>query len=463
MQTLDTTTAIIALAFLVVAFLIGSVTDLHMGIMAIVATSVVGPLVFHDSISKVQSGFPLGLFFTLLGVTYMFALANNNGTVNWIVAMGLRVVAGRAALFPFVMFVITAILTAIGAATPAAAAILMPIALGFNRQNNINPMPMAQAVIQGATAGSLSPLGVYGIIINSVVKRSGAKLLDIYNPTISWMLAIFVCFSIVVITWLLYRSPGPSVAEAEAADRSNIDDAGVEDALVDEEFGAQKAGAANAEDISKMKLNAERALTLIGILTMAALVVLGPIIIKRNFDVGLTALAVGAVLTLFFPKSAKGSVMQIAWPTILLVGGIVTYISMLERHGIIKWLGDMAAGLGNPKFSSIIILFIGALVSAFASTTGILGALIPLSVPFLVPAGGGPAAISATMLIGALAISSSTVDCSPFSTNGALGVANAAHQGDYVYKGLFSWSWILIFGTPIITWAAMILPPWGNG
>ena len=66
------------------------------------------------------------------------------------------------------------------------------------------------------------------------------------------------------------------------------------------------------------------------------------------------------------------------------------------------------------------------------------------------------------MLIGALAISSATVDCSPFSTNGALAVANGAHQGDFIYKALFKWSWILIIGTPLVTWAAMILPPWGG-
>lgn len=462
MAEIDTTTAIIALAVLVVAFLIGSVTDLHMGIMAIVATSIAGPLIFNDTISAVQRGFPLGLFFTLLGVTYLFALANNNGTVNWIVAMGLRMVAGRARLFPFVMFGITAILTAIGAATPAAAAILMPIALGFNRQNNINPMPMAQAVIQGATCGSFSPMGVYGAIINSVVKRSGQELLDLYNPTVTWLVSIVACLAIVLVTWMLYRGEGPTEAEVAAMARGDIDDQMVEDALIDEEFGAQKAGATNAEDISKMTLNAERGATLAGIAIMALLVIIGPMTIGQTFDVGLTALAVGAVLTLLFPKSAKGSVMQIAWPTILLVGGIVTYISMLERHGIIQWLGDTAANLGNPKIAAVIILFIGALVSAFASTTGILGALIPLSVPFLAPADGSPAAISATMLIGALAISSSTVDCSPFSTNGALGVANAAHQGDFVYKGLFKWSWILIFGTPLVTWAAMILPPWGG-
>ena len=47
------------------------------------------------------------------------------------------------------------------------------------------------------------------------------------------------------------------------------------------------------------------------------------------------------------------------------------------------------------------------MVSAFASTTGILGALIPLAVPFL---DGPDAVLGVVALVTALAISSSVVD-----------------------------------------------------
>ncbi|MDN5558478.1 MAG: anion permease, partial [Ruaniaceae bacterium] len=387
---------------------------------------------------EIQQGFPLSLFFTLLGVTYLFALATNNGTVNWLVKGGLRMVGGHAAVFPFVMFGVTALLTAIGAATPAAAAILMPIALSFSRRNGLNPLPMAQAIIQGATAGSFSPMGVYGVIVNSVVERSGDQLVALYNPTVTWVVVIAVSLIIVVITWLMYQRPAPANEDADDDSALKRD---THDAL---------------GEVPWHHLNVQRGATVAGIVIMALLVLV------FGFDVGLTALTVGAVLTLLFPKSAKGSITQIAWPTILLVGGIVTYVSMLERQGIIQWVGDSAAGLGDPKMAAIIILLIGAIVSAFASTTGILGALIPLSVPFLVMADGTPAAISATMLIGALAVASSAVDVSPFSTNGALAVANASYQSEYVYKKLFAWCWALIVAVPLLAWAVMILPSWGG-
>lgn len=75
------------------------------------------------------------------------------------------------------------------------------------------------------------------------------------------------------------------------------------------------------------------------------------------------------------------------------------------------------------------------MVSAFASTTGIIGALIPLAVPFLLTD-----QVSAVGLIAALAISSSVVDCSPFSTNGALVVANTEPDlRDMVFRRLMQW------------------------
>lgn len=430
----STASAIISLLVLALVFVVGTVSKLQMGIAAIVAATIVGPLVFGESVAELESGFPLSLFFTLVGVTYLFSIATNNGTVNWIVGQGLKLIKGQAKWFPFVMFGVTALLTAIGAATPAAAAILMPIALGFSRRNELNPLPMAMAIIQGATAGSFSPMGVYGIIVGSVVNRSGEQLIALYQPMITWPIVFLISFAIFLASWFMYRQPAP----------------------VDEDADPEEITLEDHPELDNRETSIERVVTVIGIVIMAMLVLV------FGFDVGLTALAIGAALTLLFPKSAKGSVTHIAWPTILLVGGIVTYVSMLERQGVIEWIGHLAAGLGTPKIAAIIILFVAAIVSAFASTTGILGALIPLSVPFLVTVGGAPAAVSATMLIGALSVSASAVDVSPFSTNGALAVANASYQSDYVYKRLFIVSWILIFLVPIGSWALMILPPWGG-
>lgn len=102
----------------------------------------------------------------------------------------------------------------------------------------------------------------------------------------------------------------------------------------------------------------------------------------------------------------------------------------------------------------MLICLIGAVVSAFASTTGILGALIPIAIPFLLSG-----EIGAVGLIAALAISSSVVDSSPISTSGALVTASAPEeQREAVFRRLMQWGLCMAAITPLLTWLIFILP-----
>ena len=82
--------------------------------------------------------------------------------------------------------------------------------------------------------------------------------------------------------------------------------------------------------------------------------------------------------------------------------------------------GAGIAQLGDPLVVGLLLCYVGAVTSAFASSAGILGALIPLAVPFMATGGVGT-----TGLVVALAVSATVVDATPFSTVGALVVANA--------------------------------------
>ena len=76
-----------------------------------------------------------------------------------------------------------------------------------------------------------------------------------------------------------------------------------------------------------------------------------------------------------------------------------------------------------------------------------------LAVPFL-SQGGFPAA----GFVLALAISVTVVDSSPFSTAGALVVANARpDERDAVFRGLLIWGGAMVLSAPIITWLIFIV------
>jgi di/tricarboxylate transporter len=192
------------------------------------------------------------------------------------------------------------------------------------------------------------------------------------------------------------------------------------------------------------------------ILTLVGIVALIAVALAFDVDVGFVALTIAAILAFFNPGIAKEAVNKIAWPTVLLICGIVMYVGLLETLGSIDWLGEQVATINSALIAALLICYVGGVVSAFASTTGILAALIPLAVPLL-----ETGAIGAVGLIIALSISSSVVDSSPFSTSGALTVANtpASHR-DLVFRRLMQWGMSMVLIAPLIAWLVFVAPDW---
>ena len=136
---------------------------------------------------------------------------------------------------------------------------------------------------------------------------------------------------------------------------------------------------------------------------------------------------------------------------------MLTFVGVLEEAGTIGFVSDGVAHLGMPLLAALLICYIGAMVSAFASSTAILAALIPLAVPFL-----SSGEIGAVGVIAALAVAATIVDVSPFSTNGALVLANAPEDVDNeeFYKQILAYSGIVVVAGPAIAWLVMVLPGW---
>ncbi|SCK44278.1 SLC13 family permease [Streptomyces sp. WMMB 322] len=470
---------VIAIIGLVLVFAVATFTSVHMGALAIVAAFVIGSGFVGRSADDIFGGFPGDLFVVLVGVTFLFAIANNNGTVNWLVQSATRAVGGRIALIPWVMFLVTAVLTATGAVVPAAVGIIAPIGMGFCVRYRINPVLMGLLIINGASAGGFSPISIFGSITNGVVSRNELA----GNPTLLFVSSFL--FNVVLSLVVFFLFGGRSLMGRRAEDTQNATESGDGEggSLVtagapagsgekpgketDGGTGATavKGGGAPApvtapsgaggttaveEEEEAAQLTGIRALTLLGLVGM----VVGTLFF--DLDPGLMALTVGVVLTLVNPASAKGAVDACAWSTVLLVCGIVTFVTMMEDMGTIDFLGDSVAGINAPLLAALLICFIGAVVSAFASTTGILGALIPLAVPFL--QGGHVGAVG---MIIALAVSSSVVDSSPFSTSGALVTANApAEQREMVFKKLMIWGFSMVAVAPPVTWLLFVIPGW---
>ncbi len=443
---------LISIIVLIAVFLISTTLGINMGVLGVVAAFGLGTAL-GVSEDDIFAGFPGDLFVILVGVTLLFGIASNNGTVDWLIQAAVRAVKGRAIAIPWVFFLVTAILTASGAVVPGAVAIVAPIALGFAVQYGINPVLMGLFVINGATAGGFSPVSVFGSIVNGVVEREdlaeNAMLLFASSFIFNFLLC-FVVFFLFGGRNLLGRrvEPGETVDDDERSGRFEREVQDREKAGTGPKPIA--GGAATTAPAEVPELDRDKILTLVGI---ASLIVVA---LAFDVDVGFVAFSIAAVLMLISPKARKGAVEKVAWSTVLLICGIVMYVGLLEEIGTIDWLGEQVATLDRALLAALLICYVGAVVSAFASTTGILGALIPLAVPFL-----ETGAVGAVGLIIALAISSSVVDSSPFSTSGALTVANTpAEHRERVFKRLMQWGMSMVVIAPPIVWLVFVVPGW---
>src|ERR1700712_3885364 len=133
---------LIAIIVLAAIFLLGTVRSVNLGVLALVGSFGGGVWAFGIKGPDVLDGFPANLFVILVGVTYLFAIAKRNGTVDWLVQRSVRAVRGGVAALPGVMFLLSGALGALGALSPAAVAIIAPIGMAFAARYRINPLLM---------------------------------------------------------------------------------------------------------------------------------------------------------------------------------------------------------------------------------------------------------------------------------------------------------------------------------
>jgi len=451
---------VLSIIILAAMFLLATVLPLNMGALAFVGAFLLGAVVLGMSTNEILANFPGGLFLTIVGVTYLFAIAQNNGTIDLLVRGSVKLVGSRVALIPWVMFAITAVITAVGALSPAAVAIIAPIALSFAGKYKISPLLMGMMVIHGAQAGGFSPIAVYGVTVNGILAKTDLA----FSPTALFLSSLI--FNLVIALVLFVVLGGKNLMSSkvghfveQAAEARMAVSVGAKAAGGDVPFKGFGSGMYGPRDPAGDGIAAtkERKDRIPQLVTIAGLIVLAVVALGFKMDVGFVSITIAIVLALVSPAAQKGAINKISWSTVLLICGMLTFVGVLEEAGTIEFVSSGVAGMGMPLLAALIICFIGAIVSAFASSTAILAALIPLAVPFL-----STGEIGAVGVICALAVSATIVDVSPFSTNGALVLANAPEgvDKDQFYKRILGYSGIVIVAGPVLAWLALVVPGW---
>src|SRR3712207_885528 len=325
---------LISILALVAMFAVATVLPVNMGVLAFVGAGIIGTTVAGLGTDEIIGTFPGDLFLTLVGITFLFAVAQNNGTIDWLVQMAVRVVRGRVAAIPWIMFLIAAILTAVGAVSPGAVAIVAPIALGFAAQYGISPLLMGLMVIHGAQAGGFSPSSIYGGITNGVVETAGLPL----NQYVTMGASFAVNF---VVSALLFAVLGGrkllrqrvDTAGEPAGEAPLLPAEGAHVVVTSPQKGPQAYGDAEAQAMTEWRAEAEhapdslldehlsdpvpsgsrphQALTVVGLLALA---VATPVFDLSSAEVGFVAISIGAVLAVLQPHLQRSAAGQVTWP-----------------------------------------------------------------------------------------------------------------------------------------------------
>jgi di/tricarboxylate transporter len=81
---------LISVIILALMFAIATWRDVNMGVLGLVAAFVLGTFFLNLEINDVWKGFPADLFVALVGLTYLFGFAQNNGAIDVLVTWSMR-------------------------------------------------------------------------------------------------------------------------------------------------------------------------------------------------------------------------------------------------------------------------------------------------------------------------------------------------------------------------------------
>lgn len=397
--------ASVALFALVFAIILGIKTDINLGIICIALAYLIGHFtVGIPSADIYMQGWPLKLFFMLLGMTLLFGIARINGTFTILAEQICSLSFGSRKLMCLIIFVFCALVSMVGVGTIVTPAILLPLIVEIAREEQI-PEPLALVLgIAGAIAGGMSPLAPTGIIGTNLAAKIGVTN---YTPI------FFIC----LITYSL------------------------ETIFFFALLGGLKLKRSAPRPRPSFRLNKNQALTMLVIM----IVVLSILVFK--LDLGMTAFTGAAILLILKAADEKEAIAGIAWVTLMLICGVSILVNVITVSGGIDLLSSLLVKIMNGRTAPPVINTLAGLMSAVSSASGVVMPTLIPTIPGIVEKLGG--ATNAQILTAAVVVGSHSVVYSPLSTMGAIGMS--ASSGDIDRQKLFAQLMMIAFVSLIFT------------
>ena len=363
-----------SLIVLVAVIAVSAITKKNAGILAIMASFVFATIAAANGVdikvSKIVSGgWPMSVFFIVMATTFLFGIANLNGTTKALSQNIACLARGNARVLPLLFFVLGAVISAAGAGG-LIVAVIMPVALYVAVDNGIPVLMMSLVTMGGIMVGGLSPLAINGIVASQLSAEQG---ITNYNPLWAAYAVSMTIFSLGA--YLL--------------------------------LGGLKC--------KKMTT------------TLVAIVAVVVCVVFFGMDIGLVCFTCAGILLMLNVADQKKAIAAIPWATILLIGGMAVLISVVKTCGGIDFLSDKLSNVMGPRSAQPIFVILGGLMGAVSSGTGV---VMPTLIPLASELAGQLGTVSAQKLIVGVIVGTNGVVISPLSTVGGIAVGSAPEAVD---------------------------------
>ncbi len=403
--------------------------DLNVGFLGIGFAILVGGLWGGLTGAKVMSSFPLSLFMILVGVTFLFGMAQTNGTMEKLTAYSVRMCKGNTALVPLIVYVLTTFVTTIGPGNIAGCALMAPVAMAIAARVGMPAFLMTLIVVGAANGAAFSPFAPTGIISNGIIAKM-APALGLAPESLN-ALAWKIHFNSELAQGFVniggfFILGGWSWIQKQRGASLDIDEL------------APKPSPFDKHQILTLSMVAILILLVVvpGLPGMKAM--FPKVILNMLSNVGSIAFVLSCVLMLSGSGDSKAAVKVMPWGVIMMVCGVSVLIDVMDQAGGLNAMIKVIGAVSGPTTINFWLGLVPGIISAYSSSSGVVMPMFLPMVPGLIKevGGGNPVALISSINIGA-----HLVDTSPLSTLGALCIASAGEHEDKakLFRNLLIW------------------------
>lgn len=385
---------------ILIAIALGYITKINIGIYAIVFAYILGCYALDLKSSQVIDLWPIKIFFIIFSVTLFYNVSLANGALEKLASHLLYKCKNFPHLLPLVVYFSATLIAGLGAGFYTVLAFMAPITLLLCQRTNMSILIGGMAVNYGALAGANFMSSQSGIIFRGILENVGINNTTAFTYSIYIFIVTFILPIILIGGYtFLYRN------------KNNI----------------------QIEDTQPEPFNIKQKTSLTMIVMMMAIVLVFPILnlvfpdnanisfINNKIDISFIAIIFALISLVLKLADEKKVIALVPWGTLIMICGMGMLISVAVKTGVIDILSSWISGNVAVWMIPLIICIIGAIMSIFSST---LGVVTPTLFP-IVPAIAAASGIEPALLFVCIVVGAQATAISPFSSGGSLVLGSA--------------------------------------